>query len=98
MIALFSRLDELLRPRDEERGSPAERLGIDLSIAAFGLFAFGLTIPAAGDLLFRGWVGLKVAAAFLITFVVILGPLYAIQRFFEVEAPFGASVGALARH
>lgn len=98
MINLFKRIDELLRPKAEEVGSATERLGLDLAITAIGLFAFGLVLPTGVDALFRGLVGLKLAAAFLLTFVVILGPLYALQRFFEVNVPFAKIIGAFARH
>jgi hypothetical protein len=98
VISLLKRIDELLRPKSEEAGSAPERLGLDLVITAIGLFAFGMVIPTGVDPLFRGLVGLKLAAAFLLTFVVILGPLYALQRFFEVEVPFAKIIGAFARH
>jgi hypothetical protein len=98
MIKIWQRLDELIRPKAEERGTAVERLGMDLMITAIGLAAFGFVVPPGVALGFRFLVAIKVAAAFLLAFVVCLAPIHAIKTFFEVEAPFSRIVGSFARH
>lgn len=99
MNAVVRRLSELLRPSTSGADRDAiQTLTIDLGIAAAGFLVFGAAIAAGGG---AGWnviVGLKVAAVFLTTFVLSLPPLFALKRFFEVEAPFAGLVSVMARH
>lgn len=98
MIAAIRRIAELIRPAAEPSSDPRQTLPIDLLVSTIGLGLFGVAIAAHGGLGWRLLVGGKVALAFLLAFVLVLAPLYALMRFFEVEIAFGKIVGEFARH
>ena len=99
MNAVLRRLSDLLRPsREEDTGDPAQTLTIDLAIAAVGFAIFGGAIASGGGALWHLAVAGKVSGAFLTAFLLCLPPLFAIKRFFEIEATFARIVSGFGSH
>jgi hypothetical protein len=99
MNAVIRRIGELLRPADAAAPSdPVQTLTIDLAVAAVGFGVFGASIAAGGDIWWHLLVSAKVAGIFLTAFVLSLPPIYAIKKFFDVEAKFADIVSVFAGH
>jgi hypothetical protein len=96
MTALIRRLADLLRPSEAPPADPIQTLTFDLIIAVVGFAIFGASIAAGGGASWRVLVALKVTGAFLTAFVLSLPPLFAIKRFFGIEAGFAAIVSGFA--
>lgn len=99
MNIIVSRLGALLRPANiEAPENAAQTLTIDLGVAAIGFAVFGAAIAAGGN---AGWsllVAAKIAGVFLTAFLLSLPPLYALKKFFDVEASFAQIVSVFAGH
>lgn len=101
MNAVVRRIGELMRPSSAAIGGavdPVLTLTIDLGVAAIGFGVLGAAIASGGDAVWTLVVAAKIAAVFLTAFVLSLPPLFALKKFFEVEAPFGQIVSVFAGH
>lgn len=99
MNLVIQRLAQLLRPAAPiEIDDPARTLTIDLAVAALGFAVFGGVIAAGGGAVWNLLVAGKVAAAFLTAFILSLPPLFALKKFFDVEAPFANIVSVFGGH
>jgi hypothetical protein len=99
MNAVLLRIGHLLRPSSETLSSdPAQTLTIDLGVAAVGFAIFGASIASGGGALWHLAVAAKVSGAFLTAFLLSLPPLFAIKRFFGIEARFAEIVSGFGSH
>jgi hypothetical protein len=98
MRDIVRRLDTLLGAGDSQGADPVRALTLDLVIATVGFAGFGLALGAGHGAAWSLAVAGKTAAAFLVAFVLTLGPLAALGRFFEIATPWATLVGAFARH
>jgi hypothetical protein len=99
MNAVVQRISDLLRPSSATMpDNPVRALTIDLGVAGVGFAIFGASIAAGGDTWWTLLVALKIAGIFLTAFVLSLAPLFALKKFFDVEAPFAQIVSVFAGH
>src|SRR5262245_8008132 len=99
MEAVIARLGELLRPSSASPpADPIRTLTIDLLVATIGFGIFGASIAGNGDATWTLLVAGKIAAMFLVAFILSLPPLYSLKRFFDADVEFAPIVSAFASH